>query len=303
MKKLLLSSMAVALTVGAAAQCDQLFLSEYVVGTGNNKAYEVYNPTANPIDLAPYFLQRWSNGSNSTSDQTDLQGTIPAYGTWVVANGQTEDIDLGTFISPKCDPALQALADQLDNPYPAPTFMNGNDALILVNTALPVSQQICDIFGKPGEDPGEAWTAPDGTYITSGHTMIRKPDVLHGVTTVPIEFDPLAQWDTLPADTWTNLGMHACNCDPSSGITERTPLDVKVYPTLLPSGTPITVETNYNIERIEVYDITGKIVAAEWNPSGAHSGKIRVDGLRAGAYILNVYMDKKVTFSTRFIKE
>src|SRR5690606_28807467 len=130
--------------IATSAQCTELFISEYVVGTGNNKAYELYNPTDADIVLDGYLLKRYSNGEQTAGDETVLMGTIPAYGTWVVANGQTEDIDLGTFISPKCDPELQALADQLDNPYPAPTFMNGNDALVLVtSTGAPV-----DIFGK-----------------------------------------------------------------------------------------------------------------------------------------------------------
>lgn len=296
MKKLLLLTFAIILSITADAQCDQLFLSGYVVGTGNNKAYEIYNPTPNDIDLAPYVLQRWSNGSNSSTDQTILAGTIPAYGTWVVANGQTEDIDLGTFISPKCDPALQALADQLDAPYPAPTFMNGNDALVLLDGG-----EICDIFGKPGEDPGEAWTSPDGTFITSGHTLIRKQDVLHGVTMVPVVYHPLAEWDTLPADTWTNLGMHTCNCDPSVGIEEATPLDIKVYPTLLTSNTPIKVETNHVITRVEVYDITGKRVGSDLNITSSGTGTINLPSLSPGAYILNIYMNQNVTFSTRFV--
>ncbi len=302
MKKLLLSASALVLSLAAMAQCNQLFISEYVVGTGNDKAYELYNPTAEDIDLGPYELQRFSNGSNTASDFTELMGTIPAYGTWVVANGQTEDIDLGTFISPKCSPELQALADQLDNPYPAPTFMNGNDALILVLNPS-TSPVICDIFGKYGEDPGNAWTAPDGTYITSGHTMIRKPNVEGGVTVNPIEFDPLAQWDTLPADTWTNLGIHTCNCDPTSGVADRTPLNVSIYPTLVKDNMAITVKTNHGIKSVEVYDITGKAVKTSISLANSTSGSLNVGNLTSGAYIVNIYMEDNVTFSTRFIKE
>ncbi|MEM9050799.1 MAG: lamin tail domain-containing protein, partial [Bacteroidota bacterium] len=116
-----------------AQDCDRLFFSEYVVGNGNNRAIELYNPTSEPIDLDGYVIERWSNGEQLATDELNLQGVIPAYGTWVVVNGQTEDINLGVFISPACDPALQALADQLDNPYPAPMYMNGNDALVLLN--------------------------------------------------------------------------------------------------------------------------------------------------------------------------
>lgn len=298
MKKLLLSLSAMAIAFASTAQCDKIFISEYVVGTGNNKAYELYNPTANDIVLNGYTLQRYSNGEQTAGDETALNGTIPAYGTWVVANGQTEDIDLGTFISPKCDPELQALANQLDNPYPAPTFMNGNDALVLVSN----TGGILDIFGKPGEDPGQAWTAPDGTFITSGHTLIRKQNVIQGVTTIPVTFNPLAQWDTLAADTWTNLGMHACDCDPFLSAETQTPLEVSVYPTLLGNDVPITIRTNYAIREVEVYDITGKMIRTNLSLSGVNSGILNMGQVANGAYIMNIIMENNTTFSTRIIK-
>ena len=300
MKKLLLSISAMAVVLASTAQCDQLFISEYVVGTGNNKAYELYNPTSNEIDLNGYQLQRWSNGDINPDNGgvTILSGTIPAYGTWVVANGQTEDIDLGGFISPACDPELQALADQLDNPYPAPTFMNGNDALVLVTNGTAI-----DIFGKPGEDPGQGWTAPDGTYITDSQTMVRKPSVTSGVTAPPITFMPLAQYDTLGVNNWTNLGIHACVCDPGfTSIEDRTPLDVSIYPTLIGTNEPLNIKTNYAIREVEVYDITGKIIRTTLNLSNANAGSVNLGNLSPGAYIVNIYMENNVTFSTRIIK-
>lgn len=302
MKKLLLSASAIALSLAAVAQCNQLFISEYVVSSGNNKAYELYNPTAEDIDLGPYQLQRFSNGSQSASDWTELAGTIPAYGTWVVVNGQDEDIDLGTYISPASDPALRALADQLDNPYPAPTFMNGNDALVLVKNPGTAAVEICDIFGKYGEDPGQAWTAPDGTFITKGYSLIRKPNVEGGVTVNPVEFDPLAEWDTLPSTDWSTLGSHTCDCF-VSGLSDRSPLNVSVYPTLVKDSSPINVSTNHGIKKVEVYDITGKVVKTSLSLSNSTSGTLNVGNLASGAYILNIYMEDNVNFSTRFIKE
>jgi predicted extracellular nuclease len=300
MKKVLLSSIAGLFSLTLLAQCNQLFISEYVVGTGNNKAYELYNPTNAPINLSGYVMERWSNGENNVTDFTILAGTIPAYGTWVVANGQTEDIDLGTFVSPACSPDLQALADQLDNPYPAPTYMNGNDALLLIKD----ESIICDIFGKPGEDPGIAWQAPDGTFITSGHTMVRKQDVTGGVTTLPLVFDPLAQWDTLAIDTWTNLGWHDCECDPTLSANEnKKPVDVRVYPNPVTDGGFLTVETNETIARVEIFDLTGKLVSTQLRGVNAEIGRINLKDLNTGVYILNVYMTNNVTFSTQVVKQ
>ncbi|MEZ7878418.1 MAG: hypothetical protein QMB91_06695, partial [Flavobacteriales bacterium] len=75
--------------------CDDLIISEYLEGTGNNKGLEFFNPTSEPIELSAYELQRWSNGEGTVTDATQLFGTLPSLTTWVLVNGQTEDVDLG----------------------------------------------------------------------------------------------------------------------------------------------------------------------------------------------------------------
>lgn len=109
-----------------------LFFSEYIEGSGNNKALEIYNPTNQAIDLSVYYVLRFSNGSSTFAEggATRLTGTIAPYSTFVLVNGQTTS----TPTSPACSPVLQAMANQLDGVYPAPTYMNGNDAIALVKT-------------------------------------------------------------------------------------------------------------------------------------------------------------------------
>ena len=46
------------------AQCTDLFFSEYIEGSSNNKALEIYNPTNQEIDLSAYSISRYSNGSS-----------------------------------------------------------------------------------------------------------------------------------------------------------------------------------------------------------------------------------------------
>lgn len=225
----LLTSLLCVLTLSLTAQfiCDDLIISEYFEGTGNNKGVEFYNPTSESIDLSEYELQRWSNGESSMTEGTQLFGTLAPLTTWVLVNGQTENIDLaGGAISPMCDPALQSLANQLDNPYPAPTYFNGNDALVLVKNGTIV----VDIFGKPGENPGTAWTddAANGfvdigdgaAWLTYNHTLQRKYNVGSGVTVPPVVFDTFLEWDTLPVNTWDGLGYHSCICADSQSYIE-----------------------------------------------------------------------------------
>jgi len=127
---LLLLGMFLASTV-TFAQTD-LFFSEYIEGSGNNKGVEIYNPTNAAIDLNSYYVVRFSNGSSVFTEGgvTHLSGVLEPYKTFVLVNGQTTS----TPTSPACSPVLQALADQLDGEYPAPTYMNGNDAIALIKT-------------------------------------------------------------------------------------------------------------------------------------------------------------------------
>lgn len=130
MKKLLLIMFLAFLASSIYSQ--DLFFSEYCEGTGNNKCVEIYNPTSQAIDLSSYYIVRFSNGSSVFTEGgvSQLEGTLAPYKTFVFVNGQTET----TSSSPACSPVLQAMADQLDHDYPAPTYMNGNDAIALIKT-------------------------------------------------------------------------------------------------------------------------------------------------------------------------
>ena len=56
MHKLFFLAVAALSTSAITAQCNELFISEYIEGWSNNKALEIYNPTANPINLSGYFV-------------------------------------------------------------------------------------------------------------------------------------------------------------------------------------------------------------------------------------------------------
>jgi predicted extracellular nuclease len=86
---LLLITSCSSLLLGAQNDCSDLFISEYVEGSHNNKALEIYNPTDTDINLnGTYDLVRYSNGAGE-SIESDIQyvqpltGTVPAYGTFI----------------------------------------------------------------------------------------------------------------------------------------------------------------------------------------------------------------------------
>ena len=65
-------------TATALAQPTELFISEYIEGSSNNKAIEIYNGTGSSIDLAAgnYQLLFFFNGNTSPNNTISLSGTV-----------------------------------------------------------------------------------------------------------------------------------------------------------------------------------------------------------------------------------
>ena len=196
-----------------SSNCTELFFSEYVEGSSNNKALEIYNPTSSSIDLSNYSIERYSNGSLTVSDVMTLSGILLPGQTWVVTNSDTNSTNEFGYIQME----LYEMADQLAPSYPSPLYFNGNDAITLSKNGT-----IIDIIGKIGENPGDAWTddasagfteTNGGAWWTKNHTMKRKFNITQGVTSNPILFDPSTEWDTLSIDDWSNLGFHQSQCN------------------------------------------------------------------------------------------
>ncbi len=49
----------------ALAQTSNLLITEYLEGSGNNKALEIFNGTEDIINLGGYAIERYSNGSST----------------------------------------------------------------------------------------------------------------------------------------------------------------------------------------------------------------------------------------------
>lgn len=193
-----------------------LFFSEYVEGTGNNKALEVFNPTALTVDLSKYVLARYVNGSMNV-DTVGLAGMLQPGDTYVVVIDKRDPAGTGSNI--QADPALQAVADTFlcpDQNINPTMYFNGNDAMALRKR----TGELVDLIGKIGENPGFGWTDDSlcsagafsslcgATAWTTNHTMVRKFSVTAGIKMNPSWFDVTRQWDTLPVNTFDSLGFH-----------------------------------------------------------------------------------------------
>jgi len=162
-----------------------LFISEYIEGSSNNKAIEIYNPTGAAVDLSGYSISQYTNGAATTTATTVLSGTLAAGEVYVLANASA-------------NAAILAQADYFPA-YSATVFScgyNGDDAI-----ALYKGSTIIDLIGVIGTDPGSNWAV--GTGATSEYTLVRDPSIHAGNTTFTA-----AEWVVYPQDTTTYLGSH-----------------------------------------------------------------------------------------------
>ena len=274
-----------------AQDCSELFFSEYVEGSSNNKAVEIYNPTNAPIDLSSYSIERYSNGSDAVSDEMNLSGTLNAGETWIVTNSDTNSANEFGYIMVE----LYNMADQWAPVYPSPLYMNGNDAMTLSKNGT-----IIDIIGKIGEDPGDAWTddatagftdANGGAWWTKNHTLVRKANVKTGVKTSPILFNPAAEWDSLSINTWTNLGTHECDCSSGgpSSIEDKSTSFV-LYPNPATNNQTINVSANKAIKSFELINALGQKVNLNYTHSNSQA-YIHTHNINSGIYSLTIIFE------------
>lgn len=304
MKKTLLIVSVLTFGTSFSQNCTEIFISEYVEGTGNDKALELYNPTAVAIDLSNYHLERFSNGdaTSSAGGVLNLSGTIAAYSTFVIANG-VGVTSAATGSSPACSPTLQAMADLLDGPYPAPTFMNGNDAIALFNGTTMI-----DLLGKIGDasmTTSQSWSdefpydGSVGAWWTKDQTLYRKATIETGVTVNPDPFIVTTEWDSLPKDTWTGLGSHTCNC--FVGINElESNVSYVIYPNPVNNG-ELTINASENIEMVEIIDMLGKVVIRKESTEMTNNIMINSSILNKGMYTIRLNFSNNSVSRTNVI--
>ncbi len=164
------------------------YFSEYIEGSSNNKALEIYNPdTTTPVDLASCSLNRYSNGNTSPSTYTFPTGaTIPADGVYTVCNSSI-------------DGAYSAQCDDSDGV----ASWNGDDAIEMVCNGATL-----DVFGQIGVDPGSEWS--NNGVSTADQTLRRKCSVTSGDSDGSDAFDPSIEWDQFAQDDFSDFGTYTC---------------------------------------------------------------------------------------------
>jgi hypothetical protein len=291
MKQFLLGCGVCILTPGLMAQdCSDVFISEYVEGTNNNKAIELYNPTAQPINLGAgaYKMGRARDGAE-TPMLLPITGIIEPYGTRVFVLDKRDPNGTGNE-EPVFD-ELAAAADTFLNPVYvqsfSPMYFNGDDAFALVKG----TSTILDIIGRIGEDPGGGWWVPgdpNTAWWTEDNTLIRKASVKRGVTTNPSAFDPSLEWDSLPANTFSFLGSHTCDCLIPESVDELTLTGFDVFPNPIAGG-ELAIRAPKDIAGYAIYASSGRVILRREETGNSRFHSIALPEAATGVYIMEVW--------------
>ncbi|MBK8555999.1 MAG: lamin tail domain-containing protein [Lewinellaceae bacterium] len=174
--------------------CQRPFFSEYIhaLTNGGSRALEIYNPSPTAVNLADYNIRLYYNGDSIAGNVIPLSGTLQPGEVFVAAHNESfaDVLALADFTSP---------------------FLNftGDDAVGLYN-----GDQLIDMIGIPGQDPGFGW--PGGNKSTASSVLVRDSIVRQGETKWVIS---AAHWKGYDQSNYSFLGSHLMlPCDPSGGI-------------------------------------------------------------------------------------
>jgi uncharacterized protein len=183
----------------AQAAPTELFFSEYIEGSSNNKALEIYNGTSGSIPLAGYDIQMCFNGNPVCTLTIPLTGSVAGGDVHVVAQSSA-------------NATILAQADQTNGSG----WFNGDDAVLLRKNGV-----VIDSIGQLGFDPGTEWGS--GLTSTADNTLRRKLLIEAGDANSSDLFDPAVEWDGFAIDTFNRLGAHPG--DPGPFVVSVTPAD------------------------------------------------------------------------------
>ncbi|HEX8014169.1 MAG TPA: endonuclease, partial [Flavobacterium sp.] len=158
---------------GTGTATDLLF-SEYIEGSGNNKALEIANNTGSSVSLSAYTIKKQTNGAGSWSTGLALSGTLATGSKFVIVNSS---ISSSCFSTSSAN--ISTTATEL-------TF-NGNDAVGLFKNGV-----LIDIIG----------TFSGGTANFAIDVTLRRKST---VTSPSTTFNLSSQWDSYTTDTCNNL--------------------------------------------------------------------------------------------------
>ena len=157
--------------------------SEYLEGSGDNKAVEILNAASTALDLTGYKLEFYFDGAGTAGTTITLTGSLAAHTTYVV-------------VPSGADALLKARADLVSGA----TFFDGNDAVVLRDG----SNAIVDSIGRIGENPGSYWGT---TGLKTQNLGLRRVSPPVRDTVATNAYVTAGVWEAASAEDYSNLGQ------------------------------------------------------------------------------------------------
>jgi endonuclease I/chitodextrinase len=258
------STAVTATTTDGSNNIVELFLSEYVEGSGNNKAIEIANITESVINLSSYSIKKQSNGAGNWVNELPLSGSIASGDVFVTIHFQADDATLTS--------EADLVAPEGSN-YGAPINFNGNDAVGLFKNNV-----LIDIIGVLGE------TAKNFENMTLRRKIsITKPNTTYTVN----------EWEEFSQGEVDGIGYHGNTASADDYLIDG----ITFYPNPT-NGNIIYIKTKENIT-VNVYNVIGQVVQTA--KITERNNSIDISNLSKGVFILKMKINKS-TFSKKLIK-
>ncbi len=201
------------------AQQADLFFSEYLEGSSNNKALEIYNPTNQTVDLTQYLLR--GTGNEATTWEFDY--SFPA-------GAQVGPNEVFVIVDDAANPAMLAVADWVATGFEV--GFNGNDArgLFYKDGANLV---LLDLVGDPNNPTALDYAIAGVSAATKEHTLVRKSSVSAGNTNWAVASGTNAddsEWIVYNQDDFSHLGTHQFDGPPGEDGKGTVSIDFAEVP-------------------------------------------------------------------------
>lgn len=250
-------------TTAGSSGGSELFISEYVEGSGNNKVLEIVNITGSTVDLSTYTIKKSINGSASWDT------TIYSF----PASAQIINNDVYVVANSSVASPCNITADDLTNS--SVMQYNGNDPLGLFKNDV-----LIDIVGVLGAG---------SSNFAANTTLVRKSTITEPSTTFNI-----ADWDSYAQDDCSNIGSHSTTLN----VGQHTLFsEISMYPNPV-NGNHLYFDTNRKLT-ISIYDILGKTLLTD--TISINKKEVNISKLKNGTYFIKLFSEKN-SITKKFIK-
>ncbi|GAA4757753.1 MULTISPECIES: endonuclease [Flavobacterium] len=245
-------------TSGSTPTVTELYFSEYLEGSSNNKALEITNATGTSINLSAYSIKKQTNGAGSWSTGITLSGNLANNGKFVIVN---------SLISSACYSTSTA---NLSTSATEMAF-NGNDAIGLFKNGT-----LIDIIG----------TFNGGTADFSVDETLRRKTT---VTVPKTTFSKTSDWNVYGTDICSGLGNRTGNVNDTKFTKENK--EITIYPNPSNGNFEVIFEKVNANTNIEIYNLIGKKV---FEKKDITTPTIQINNLTHGVYLINITQDNEV---------